>query len=90
VRFWAFLGKGTSKTFSKETDKRFDVIFFSTSFVLSHFSGVGCFSDGSSNSKPLFHLDRNRPHSFNQPVRQQQKQQITLINIRPRRVCISG
>jgi hypothetical protein len=69
VRFWAFLGKGSSKTpqkcfykKSKISTKFFDVSFSSTFFVLSRFPVF--LSDGSSKTLQKTFCKKNRVEKF--------------------------
>jgi hypothetical protein len=87
VRFWAFLGKGSSKTpqegFGKKSvsktsqnfDQNFNVSFSSTSFVLSHFRVF--FSDGSSKTlQKTFY--KNRVEKFLQKNRPEVQNRLFL------------
>jgi hypothetical protein len=80
VRFWAFLGKGSSKTpqkyfykksmsktFPKISTKNFDVSFSSTFFVLSRFRAF--LSDGSSKTLQKTFYKKNRVEKFLQKIR---------------------
>jgi hypothetical protein len=80
VRFWAFLGKGSSKiplkcfckksmskTFPKKIDKDFDVSFSSTFFVLSRFRGF--LSDGGLKTHKKTFCKKHRVEKFLQKIR---------------------
>jgi hypothetical protein len=90
VRFWAFLGEGSSKTphkylqkvqlsktFSKKIDKNFDVSFSSIFFVLSRFRVF--LSDGSSKTQQKTFCERNLVKTIYQKI--DKKPKIDFLSI---------
>jgi hypothetical protein len=86
VRFWAFLGKGSSKTpykyfckksmsktFSKKVDEHFDGSFSSTFFVISRFLG-----DRSSKTLQKSFCQNSRVEKFLQRNRQKIQNRVFL------------